>query len=237
MEMTDDMLIQSVDTMQEELINILEELNRLRTEVMQMQEVPKQTFTSLEDERAHVFRFLFNLQKTGITNMLGADDYIQKRFGFTKAKSLEYSFEYIDNYDELRVVYSKASVKALKVPSVKKRKSSTPPESLEPEASVAKIEVSEPLDVPLVSEPKKKIIKIKKKAVGSTEEQKPKGVLIWNSFMNTVKAEMFQKSGVEPSYDEVRKKSIEMKKSDPESYKLFSICMTEEPIAIHNSTN
>ena len=70
---------------------------------------------------------------------------------------------------------------------------------------------------------KKTILKLKKTPSPEGQEVKPKGVLIWNSFMKTVKAEMQTVAGgEEPSYDDVRKKAQEMKEADPESYKLFS---------------
>ena len=46
-------------------------------------------------------------------------------------------------------------------------------------------------------------------------------MLIWNSFMKMVKAEM-ESSGRKISYAEVRRKAIEMKNLDPDSYKIFS---------------
>ena len=41
-------------------------------------------------EKSKVFKFLEDLRKSGVTNMLGASPYIQKAFGFSKEKSHEY---------------------------------------------------------------------------------------------------------------------------------------------------
>jgi hypothetical protein len=68
---------------------------------------------------------------------------------------------------------------------------------------------------------KKTILKMKKTSV-NPDEPKPKGVLIWNSFLNTVKMEMIQADpSVEPSYNDTMKRAKELKESDPDSYKLF----------------
>jgi hypothetical protein len=50
---------------------------------------------------------------------------------------------------------------------------------------------------------------------------KKSGFLIWNSFVNVVKLEM-ESNGSQMKYDDIVKKAIEMKKADPESYRLFS---------------
>ena len=236
--MTDSQLIQSVTKMQEELVAALSEMSRISGELAQNHAVTKPTFKTSEEERSQVLQFLFKLQKTGITNMLSADQYIQKRFGFTKAKSEEYLFDYIDNYSELEAKFSEVKHQVVEV---KKRKGPKPysemtPEELE-EAKAKKAKKSESSSIQSdssVSAPvadsitkveaavvhKKMVLKLNKAASG--QEPKPKGVLIWNSFMNMVKTEMTQASGMEVSYDDVRKKAVEMKESDPASYKLFS---------------
>ena len=53
------------------------------------------------------------------------------------------------------------------------------------------------------------------------KSSKKSGFLIWNSFLELVKSEM-ESDGSQVKYDDVVKRAIEMKKSDPESYKLFS---------------
>jgi hypothetical protein len=113
---------------------------------------------------------MFNLQDSGITNMINSDSFLQKRFGFTKAKAEQYVFEYIDNYTKLRSEYSEV------------KKAEGP-----------------------------RVIKLKKS----------NAMAIWNSFLQIVKAEM-ESGGVLVKYEDVRKKAIEMKESDPESYKVFS---------------
>ena len=43
-----------------------------------------------EEEKDQVFKFLEDLRKSGVVNMLCAAIYIQKSFGFSKEKSHEY---------------------------------------------------------------------------------------------------------------------------------------------------
>jgi hypothetical protein len=239
MEMTDTQLIQSVIKMQEELVSALAEVSRLTTDIAKSQEVyssvVKRSFASSDEEKGQVMRFLFNLQKSGITNMMAADEFIQKRFGFTKVKCQDYLFEFIDNYTELEAIYMKPKAlvdTSVVVAASKKRKGPkpysemTPEELAEAKAKKAIRDAAKPADdetavsEPSVSGVKKTILKVKKI---KSEEPKPKGVLIWNAFMNTVKAEMMQADGtVEPSYNDIMKKAQEMKEADPESYKLFS---------------
>ena len=245
MEMTDTQLIQSVMKMHEELVSALAEISRLQDDMTKNQQPSveaKPFIPSSEEEREKVMRSLFNLQRSGITNMMAGDDYIQKRFGFTKEKSQDYLFYYIDNYPELEEQYSKPKGDSVDGSSVstgghKKRKGPKPYAEMTPEELAeakiraaarirAKAEKAEEV-APVVLAPvevavprKKTIIRLKKP---DAQEPKPKGVLIWNAFMNTVKAEMMQgNGGVEPSYNDIMKKAQELKEADPVSYKLFT---------------
>ena len=56
----------------------------------------------------------------------------------------------------------------------------------------------------------------------TVDTPKPNALQVWNSFVNTVKLEIFHSTGLEPSYNEYLKKAQEMKEADPESYKLFA---------------
>ena len=239
MEMTDTEIMQSLMKMQEEVA----EVSRLMSELTKNQQpntplTSKPFVPSSEEERDQVMRSLFNLQRSGITNMMSADDYIQKRFGFTKAKSQDYLFDYIDNYAELEEQYSKPKGDSVDGSSVstatpKKRKGPKPYADMNPvELAEAKLRAEARAraktetvssgdtvnETPVVK--KKTVIRLKKP---ETQEGKPKGVLIWNAFMNTVKTEMMQgNGGVEPSYNDIMKKAQELKEADPVSYKLFA---------------
>jgi hypothetical protein len=241
MEMTDSQLIHSVMKMQEELVSALAEISRLSSDMTKNQEttMPASPFIpSSDEEREQVMRSLFNLQRSGITNMMASDDYIQRRFGFTKAKSQDYLFYYIDNYPDLEEQYSKHRGDSVDASSVttatpKKRKGPKPYAEMTPEElaeakvraqarAKAKAEVvsivEAPTEAPTIK--KKTVIRLKK---SDTQEPKPKGVLIWNAFMNMVKDDMMRSSnGVEPSYNDIMKKAQELKESDPVSYKLFA---------------
>jgi hypothetical protein len=247
MELTDNQLIHSVIKMQEELVSALAEISRLSSDMTKNQQsivTVKQFIPSSEDEREQVIRSLFNLQRSGMTNMMASDDYIQRRFGFTKEKSQDYLFYYIDNYPELEEKYSKRNGDSVDTSSVstagnKKRKGPKPYAEMTPEelaeakiraaarvrANAENLEEATPVvqspvvEVPVVAR-KKTIIRLKKP---DAQEPKPKGVLIWNAFMNTVKLEMMQgNNGEEPSYNTVMKKAQELKEADPISYKLFT---------------
>jgi len=243
MEMTDAQLIQSVMKMQEELISALADVNRIMEDMAKNQQsTVRQSAPLPEEEREKVMRFLFNLQKSGITNMVSADEYIQKRFGFTKDKSMDYLFEYIDNYTELEELYFRPKIDVSEASSVstatKKRKGPKPYAEMTPEElakakakaqarslSATKLEGDASSPEAVVVSRKRTVIRLKKADAPGQEphEPKPKGVLIWNAFMNTVKLEMIQgNNGEEPSYNEVMKKAQELKEADPVSYKLFT---------------
>ena len=61
---------------------------------------------------------------------------------------------------------------------------------------------------PKIKEPAKKI-------------SKKSGFQVWNSFLDLVKNEM-ESDGSQVKYDDLVKKALELKRSNPESYKLFS---------------
>ena len=243
--MTDSQLIQSVIKMQEELSSAISELNRLTSDITSQRDVAKPSFASPEDERKQVLKFLFNLQKSGITNMLSGDEYIQKRFSFTITKSREYLFDYIDNYSEIAIMLS--GIKVSSPLEAKKRKGPKPYSEMTPEeleqakakkarskasdsssiqsrvsesSSVNSVSVNpceaETVAVPETTTIKKTIIKLKKNT--GSDAPKSNAMLIWNAFMNTVRSEM----GEGVPYDDVRKRAMEVKAGDPDSYKLFS---------------
>jgi len=238
MEMTDTQLIQSVIKMQQELVSALSEISRLRTDMtdakQQDMHATKPFFSSSEEEREQVMRVLFNIQKSGIRLTMSSEEFIQKRFGFTKSKSEDYIFEYIDTFRELELRYNNSkSVDPVEISAKIKRKGPKPysemtaDELIEAKAKKASRDAEKRVETVVASpveetvQKKKTILKLKKTHV-SSDEPKPKGVLIWNAFMNMVKAEMMQGSSAEPSYNEVLKKALEEKEANPESYKLFS---------------
>lgn len=54
---------------------------------------------------AKVYNFLFDLQESGVTNMLGCVPYLQEEFGMEKAAAEEYRKAYVSKYAELRAKY------------------------------------------------------------------------------------------------------------------------------------
>lgn len=58
-----------------------------------------------EAKRKLVFSYLFELQESGKTNMMGAGPYLQDQFGMDKYEAEDYLTEYISNYSELKAKY------------------------------------------------------------------------------------------------------------------------------------
>ena len=194
---SDDQLLAMIVKMQDDLTTALEELGQLTAELKKFREREQQELSLLDpgEERAQVMRSLFALRDLGIVNMMNADEYLQKRFGFTQAKARQYFFDFIDNCRELDPLYSRSNTVVSKVPDV-------------PKKTVLK---------------SKKVLAPKPDAPEVTlDTQKPNALQVWNSFVNTVKLEMMHSTGVEPSYNEYFKKAQEMKDADPDSYKLFA---------------
>jgi len=235
MDSVDSQLVESVLHMESQLKDALAELNSL-IHAARAAAVPKEVVLDSEEEKLVVARFLVNLQDSGIVNMLNADDYIQKRFGFSKAKAEAYLFDYIDNYKSYKEKASpEGSVKAVEVP--KKRKGPKPYSEMTPdELAIAKAKKAASVassqsstvdnavpDVSVLSSVKpRRQIKLKSPDVVSS-----KGVLIWNSFLNMVRSEM-EVGGITVNYEDVVKKAREMKGADKEAYKLFSETWTPE---------
>ena len=244
MEMTDTQLVQSVMKMQEELAAALTEMNVIMTE---MAGSAKPVFPSDEEERKQVLQFMFNLQASGITNMINSDSYLQKRFGFTKSKAEAYLFDYIDNYSELQAQYTEkptvSVASSVSSETTKKRKGPKPYSEMTPEElAIAKAKNAKrpvfvepltpsPTEATIPTHPISTIKRIVKKKVNDASKPKSNAMAIWNSFMNTVKVEMEKDAlGAEVKYDDIRKKAQEMKNADPDSYKLFSDNWTEESV-------
>ena len=201
MDASEDQILAMITRMQDDLTSALAELAQLTAELKQFRDKETQlsltatVFASLDDERAQVMRSLFALRDLGIVNMMNADEYLQKRFGFTQAKARQYLFDFIDNCQELELLYSRSNNTVSKVPDV-------------PKKTVLK---------------SKKVLALKLDASEvAVDTQKPNALQVWNSFVNTVKLEIFHSTGLEPPYNEYLKKAQEMKEADPESYKLFA---------------
>jgi hypothetical protein len=194
---SEDQLLAMIVKMQDDLTMALEELGQLTADLKKFREKEQQELSLLGpgEERTQVMRSLFALRDLGIVNMMNADEYLQKRFGFTQAKARQYFFDFIDNCRELDPLYSRSNTAASKVPDVPKKTLLKSKKVLAPKP-----------DAPEVT----------------LDTQKPNALQVWNSFVNTVKLEMMHSTGVEPSYNEYFKKAQEMKDADPDSYKLFA---------------
>ena len=63
----------------------------------------------LSDETNRVFKFIFNLQRSGFSQQFNAEECIQKHFGFSKEKAEKFLFNYIENLCELTEKFSGSS--------------------------------------------------------------------------------------------------------------------------------
>jgi len=60
----------------------------------------------VEDERRKVFKYLFTLQASRSTNMMGAGPYLQGQFSFSSGQAEAYVLEYISSYQALKAKYN-----------------------------------------------------------------------------------------------------------------------------------
>lgn len=67
---------------------------------------------SLFPDRAAVFGYLFELQESGKTNMLGATPYLQEKFNIDASEARSFLTEYMSNYSALRAQYAPAPAAA-----------------------------------------------------------------------------------------------------------------------------
>lgn len=61
-----------------------------------------------EEERRRVFQYLFQLQDSGRTNMLGCVPYLVRECGLDESTAMDYREEYVRNYDALYAKYGPA---------------------------------------------------------------------------------------------------------------------------------
>jgi hypothetical protein len=58
-----------------------------------------------ESRNREIYNYLFRLQESGTTNMMGCARYLVERFGITKADANSYAEKYISNYNSLKEKY------------------------------------------------------------------------------------------------------------------------------------
>jgi hypothetical protein len=69
-------------------------------------EAAQEPLDPVEDERRKVFKYLFTLQASGSTNMMGAGPYLQGQFSFSSGQAEAYVLEYISSYQALKAKYN-----------------------------------------------------------------------------------------------------------------------------------
>jgi len=177
---------------------------------------------AIEEERMQVFNYMFDLQKSGVTNMLGCTSYIRNRFGFNLAKAQEYLSEYIENYDDLYLAYGP------------ERADSPLPQATQPQATQTKAQtnVSTPSTILLQDSIQQPATAIKKRGrkPGKTVTNapvkpvnpSPRGFLAWNAFRNKIKTDIETTTGTKVKSEVVMKRASEIKATDPIAYRLFT---------------
>ena len=147
-------------------------------------------------ENSEVYQFIVNLQAAGMGHM--ALDYIQRRYKVNLASAESYLFDFVDTYSNTnQMVYTMKS-------TIQNVTEEPPPPGTE-----------EP-----VRTPKKRVLKVKK-ATAPGSPTKPRGLLVWNSFLQMTKSEM-EAAGEPTTYSTVLKRAVDTKNADLESYKLFA---------------
>ena len=234
--MTEKYILDTLQHIENEINFTLEELSSIKQEMEEHD----------TEESARVFKFILNLQRSGFSQQINAEEAIQKHFGFSKEKSEKFLFMYIEGiseiYDKLggSMPVSTSSYSPLlsdisessshvSDSQIKKKKGPKPYSEMTPEelaiAKAKRLEKSvQPSSSPevaaleSVSKPVKRVVKVKKMS---------DGIKIWNSFLKIIKAEM-EASGVIATYEELVKKAKEMKEADTSAYELFSATWTPE---------
>lgn len=64
-----------------------------------------ESVASIDTKDREIYRYLFSLQKSGTTNMLGSGRFLQDRFGFSSAEAEKHVLNYIENYEALKRKY------------------------------------------------------------------------------------------------------------------------------------
>jgi hypothetical protein len=193
-------LINKTKEIEDRLESTMVELNALMTD---MSKSP--TFDTEEDERGTVFLYIFNILDIDQRNLINVDEFLKKRFGFSVSKAKLYMSEFIDNYKKIREKYTPV------VAQVIKKKGPKPySEMTAEELAVAKAKRAKKLEGDRV--PVKKILKTK---------INDKSSAIWNSFISLTQTTL-EADGSPCTYEDAIKKAQELKKENPEDYKLFS---------------
>jgi hypothetical protein len=195
-------LINRIELIESDIHSALSDLDKL------MAKVPVE---SDEEEKNSVYAFVFKVLRTDLVKLINVDEFLVKRFGFTLEKSQKYLFDIIDKFSELRGKYEQQ----VPVNTIVKKKGPKPYSQMTPEEVVAAKAKRASKTSDSEAAPKR-ILKKK-----GDSQMKSQGLLIWNSFVDITRVEM-EASGSTVSYDEVVKKAVELKKSDPDAYKLFS---------------
>ena len=251
MESKDKSILDTLKHIEDEIASTLEELSSIKESMEEK--------TSEETNR--VFKFIFNLQRSGFSEQFDTSESIQKHYGFSKEKAEKFIFNYIEHLSEVTEKFSGSNSVAsesashasdLQAPQ-KKRKGPKPYSEMTPEelilAKARKLEKAKLAATPVTtSSPAPTSSPQQSPSLTSLEGQKPKrviktkkmsdGIQVWNSFLKVAKVEL-DASGVSLSYEDLVKKAKEMKEADPTAYQLFASTWTpdDDTVVVSSSSN
>lgn len=96
---SDKHILDTLQHIEDEITSTMKELCSIKEEME----------AELSDETNRVFKFIFNLQRSGFSQQFNAEECIQKHFGFSKEKAEKFLFNYIENLCELTEKFSGSS--------------------------------------------------------------------------------------------------------------------------------
>jgi len=220
-------IVSRIECIENEIKLALREIEILEARIPPM-------FEDNEQERKAVFTFIFNILDMNDVKLVDVSNLVIQRYKITIEKAQYYLFETIDNYKCLRDKYlphpcavTPVSVDAavpvavpvvVPVNTITKKKGPKPYSEMTPdELAAAKAKrAAKASNTDVKNDTTKRVLKKK-----ASYPMKSPALLIWNSFVDVTRSEM-ETSGVTVSYEDVVKKAVELKKSDPDAYKLFS---------------
>ena len=165
---------------------------RLEEAMEEVDELMSEMDVDTDLDKQEVFTFIRNLQLAGMGSM--ALEYIQRRFKVNEVTAETYLFDFVDSHGPTPLLQPEA---------VKKPQAVKKPRAVNETQALNQPETVEAL-VPL-----------------QQKKANSKGLLAWNAFMEMTRSEM-EAEGLEPlTYNAVKKRALEVKQQDPDSYKLF----------------
>jgi hypothetical protein len=83
--------------------------NEINSTLRELSSIKEEMDAELSDETNRVFKFIFNLQRSGFSQQFNVGECIEKHFGFSKEKTEKFLFNYIENLSEFTEKFSMGS--------------------------------------------------------------------------------------------------------------------------------